>query len=445
MTLSPASEHKVRSPGKAALLLGAGALALWVIVNAIHSQTARMEQAVNSISDLRDPSPFRVALTGHLDKIHLSALAYLRSPDAALPAQIKQSEKEFEGSLREFEKQNPRLFPAKAAEEIRDVFALLEDSVSDTMKLAADRTGRRSTWEQNFNAMLFLIDHRLRPLIRKSTEGQDRLQALLKIENQLLTWEQSLAPSWPQATDAQQAVAFENENKGETLISLYEEQEGLLAGERKPMRSLKSLWAANNDLTRQDFALGTVQGQALDRMNATHKRVQETLIEALPLMQPGELETKKKSILQDMRLHMIFAGALALTGIVLMAGTGVAAWRLWKGLPVKEQRRAPKQEASPEAPIMKMDLEGKIVSWSAAAGKMYEYDAYEITGQSISRLFASEIEMSRLYKEMKSTPHLQFETQHRAKSGVVFPVRMDFRPITDGGKVIAIGLICHRR
>lgn len=445
MTISSVPALKLRSPGKALLLLGAGALALWGIVKSINDQTAQMELAVNNIADLRDPSPFRVALTGHLDKIQLSALAYLRSPDAALPAQVDRSEKEFEGSLHEFEKQNPRLFPAKAGEEILDIFGLLESAVSDTMKFTADRAARRASWEQNFSTMLFLMDHRLRPLIRKSMQGEDRLEALLKIENQLRTWEQSLAQSWPQATAAEQSLAYENENKGESLISLYEEQEGLLAGERNSLRSLKSLWAANNDLARQDFALGTVQGQALDRMNATYKKVQETLTKTLPLMQPGELEIKKQSLLHAMRMHMIFAGALALTGILMMAGVGVGAWRLWKGIPATKRPQEVKQEAPPEHPILKMDLQGQIVSWSAAAEKLYEYEAFEITGQPISRLFASESEITRLYKEMKSTPHLRFETQHRAKSGVVFPVRVDFRPITDGGKVIAIGLICHRR
>ena len=212
------------------------------------------------------------------------------------------------------------MFPAKAGEEIRDVFALVEGAVGETIKFTTDRSARRTSWEENFNQALSVIDHRLRPLTRKSEEREDHLEALLKIENQLRTWEQSLAQSWPEATAAEQAIAYENENKGESLIASYEEQEGLLAAERSSLRILKSLWAANNDLARQGFALGTVQAQALDRMNSSYKKVQETLVKALPLMQPGELEVKKRSLLQAMRMHMIFAGALSLGGVLLMAG-----------------------------------------------------------------------------------------------------------------------------
>jgi PAS domain S-box-containing protein len=404
-----------------------------------------MEQAVSDVSDLRDPSPFRVALNGHLDKIHLAALAYWRNPDAALPAQVDRSEKDFADSLNEFKKQNPHLFPGKAAEQIQDVFTQLSSAVSDLLKFTTDRAQKHSAGEQNFAQGLWLIDNRLRPLIRKSPESAEHLDALLKIENQLRAWQQSLTESWPTTSAVGQAQAYENENKGETLIALYLEQEGLRPGERTSMRALKSLWTTNNDLSRQDFALGAVQAQAQDRTDASYKKVQETLIHTLPSMPTEELELRKTTLLKSMRLHMILAGALALGGIAVMAACAVAAWRFGKAHPFESKAPLANKAPAVEKPIMKMDLEGKIVDWSPAAEKMYEYETYEITGQAISRLFASENEMARLYKEMKSSPILQFETQHKAKSGVVFPVRIDFRPITEKGRVVAIGLICHRR
>jgi len=81
------------------------------ILKVAHFQARQVDAAVTEISDLKDPSPFRVALLGHLDKINLSLSAYVRSPDPALLKQISDSARDFENSLPEFEHQNKRLFP----------------------------------------------------------------------------------------------------------------------------------------------------------------------------------------------------------------------------------------------------------------------------------------------------------------------------------------------
>ncbi len=108
--------------GKVALICAAEAAILWGILKAVGMQSHKIDTDVSEVSDLRDPSPFRVALLGHLDKISLSLSAYLRSPDAALLQQIDASRKDFENSLPEFERQNKRLFPPAAGEEIRTAY-----------------------------------------------------------------------------------------------------------------------------------------------------------------------------------------------------------------------------------------------------------------------------------------------------------------------------------
>src|SRR5438067_12050265 len=98
----------IRSPTRAALLLAAGLLTFAGIAATVLYHMNQLEQNVGALSDLHDPSPYRVALLGNLDKIHLSALNYMNTTDEALPEQIAKSESEFENSLLEFQKQNPR-------------------------------------------------------------------------------------------------------------------------------------------------------------------------------------------------------------------------------------------------------------------------------------------------------------------------------------------------
>ena len=105
--------------GKMALILAAEAGILWGILFAVGIQSHQIDGAVTEISDLKDPSPFRVALLGHLDKIQLSLAAFLRAPEPSLLKQISDSRLDFENSLPEFERQNKRLFPPEASSEIR--------------------------------------------------------------------------------------------------------------------------------------------------------------------------------------------------------------------------------------------------------------------------------------------------------------------------------------
>src|SRR5262245_22328969 len=96
---------------------------------------------------------------GHLGKIHLGLKGYLRSPDPSLEKQVDQSRKDFEALLPEYVKQNPKLFPQAASEEIERSFGLFKEGIDRTLESDAHRRGSRSVLEQNFTQMLYLIDH----------------------------------------------------------------------------------------------------------------------------------------------------------------------------------------------------------------------------------------------------------------------------------------------
>jgi exonuclease VII large subunit len=102
-----------------------------------------VNRTVNEVSDLRDPSPFRAALMGHLGKIHVGLEGYLRSPDPSMEKQVAESRDDFEKLLPEFVGQNPKLFPQAASEEIKHVFAQFKEAISRTLETNTQRMQRR--------------------------------------------------------------------------------------------------------------------------------------------------------------------------------------------------------------------------------------------------------------------------------------------------------------
>lgn len=434
----------MRRFGKIALVGILELAILWGIVRAISLQTRRVEAAVSEISDMKDPSPFRVALLGHLDKIHLSVLAYLRSPDPAPLKQVADSQRDFENSLPEFERQNRRLFPPMASEEIRRTYEMMKSSVEQTLSVSAKRVERRAVSDENFKRMLYLIESRIRPLLRKGDpDSQERLQTLLNVENQLRAWQQHLAQAWTEPSAAVKALAFESDNKGETHLNIYE-QNTLLPAERKPLRELETLWKANGNLARQNFALETVQGQALDRLKADSEQIRATLNMLLPPMQPEDLERRKQGILKTIRYRLITAGLIGLAGAASVVITILGAYRLGRFNTLLAPRSA--KASSPDtSPTLEIDLKGTITSWSKTAERLYGYSASEIRGQSIATLFAADSEINRLHHQMQSSAQTSFETTHKGKNGASIPVHIEFRRITGPtGRMTAIGLSCTR-
>ena len=129
-----------------ALLLGG----VWA---GIHHETQTVNRTVNEVSELRDPSPFRAALLGHIGKAHLGLEGYLRSSNPSLLSQAEESLKEFESLLPDFVKQNPKLFPQAAEEEISRTFGLFKETIQRTLEDNTRRTQSRSSLENAYDAV----------------------------------------------------------------------------------------------------------------------------------------------------------------------------------------------------------------------------------------------------------------------------------------------------
>src|ERR1051326_5105926 len=148
------------------------------VVFAVRYETRAVNATITDVSDLKDPSPYRVALMGHLGKIHLSLAGYLQSSDPALEKQMRESRKDFGALLPDFVHQNPKLFPQDAADEIKRTFGLYNEAIDRTIEANAHRMQQRSAIIQNFTRMLYLIDHNIRPIIRKDkADGEERSEA----------------------------------------------------------------------------------------------------------------------------------------------------------------------------------------------------------------------------------------------------------------------------
>jgi PAS domain S-box-containing protein len=425
------------------LLLGG----LWM---GIRRESRAVNDKVNEISDLRDPSPFRAALLGHLGKIHLAIQGYLHNPDPTLEKQVDDSRADFEALLPDFVAQNPKLFPQAAAEEIRRTFGLFKESVARTMEANTHRLESRGILEQNFTQILYLIDHNLRPLIHKEqADGEERSEAILNIENQARAWHENLAKAWTEPTDVAKAIAYENDNRGQTYLDLYSRLE-LLPRERKVQRQIRTLWLADSDLARESHVKENLVSQADKAMEAERDEVISTLNRLLPAMPPTELEAKKETILRSIHFHMAGAFVIGLLGLASLVAAVLLGYRVLRAVakpktsPVADGLFRPSSPpaAAGQEPTLQMDLKGTITAWSPAAEALYGYSPAEMQGQSIGKLFESESEISRLGRELQEAKQAIFETIHKTKAGASMGMRIEFRPVADSA---AIGLICTRR
>jgi len=402
----------------------------------IRHETQVVNQTVNEVSDLRDPSPFRAALLGQLGKIQLSLKGYLRNPESSPEKQVNESRDEFESLLPEFVRQNPKLFPQTAAEEIRRTFGQYKEAIIRTRDTNSRRMEQRDILDKNFAQILYLIDHNLRPLIRKNqADGEERSDAVLNIENQTRAWHENLAKAWARPTDAAKALTFENDNRGQSFLELYARME-LLPRERKIQKELYALWMTNSDLARESYVREGLVSQMEKAMDGTHDQVVTTLNQFLPAMPPGELEAKKQKLMRAMKWQLVTAGGIGLLGLGILIFLTLTAYRLFQN----------QEPPPPKKTTIQMDLQGKIADWSREAKALYGYTADEMRGQSIGSLFESESEINRLDHELHVAKKTTFETTHKTKSGASLLIRIEFRPVMDPtGRTIAIGLICSRR
>ncbi|MFA5975401.1 MAG: PAS domain-containing protein [Elusimicrobiota bacterium] len=421
---------------RAAILLAGEALLLWGLWWGMGRETAAVNQAVSEISDLKDPSPFRAALMGHLGKIRIGLQGYLCSQDASLLKQVADSRQDFEASLPEFAHQNPSLFPPEAAREIRNAFDLFKEAVDRTLEANTRRLSQWGVLEQNFTRILFLIEHKVRPLIRKDQpDGEERSEAILNIENQLRAWQQNLVLVWAQPSDAAKELTFENDNRGESYLDLYGRMQ-LLPVERKTQREILTLWKANSHLARESVAIETNVSQTVSTMDAQRSHLTETLNHFLPVMPPAQLEIRKQEFFWRIRLHTAAVCLLAFLGLVSLVGFALVLYR-------QGRRYLFSAGPAPSGLTFQMDLKGVVTSWSVIAEELYGYRPSEMLGQSIVKLFESESEINRLYAELQAARQIFFETTHKTKPGASLQVRIEFRPIA--GHPTTIGIICTPR
>jgi PAS domain S-box-containing protein len=103
-------------------------------------------------------------------------------------------------------------------------------------------------------------------------------------------------------------------------------------------------------------------------------------------------------------------------------------------------------ESSDDA-IYGKNLDSIIISWNAAAERIYGYSAGEIVGHSIAVLFP----MNRRDELLDNMTRIRrgdlvgyYETERLRKDGTIIPVSVTISPIKDGeGKVIGASTIAH--
>src|SRR5471032_352669 len=83
-------------------LLTGQVLFLLIIGGAVSYQVRWVNQKINEMADLKDPSPFTASLMGTLNTINLNLVGYLQNRDSLLQDALAASEKEFEAALTDF-------------------------------------------------------------------------------------------------------------------------------------------------------------------------------------------------------------------------------------------------------------------------------------------------------------------------------------------------------
>jgi len=110
------------------------------------------------------------------------------------------------------------------------------------------------------------------------------------------------------------------------------------------------------------------------------------------------------------------------------------------------QRLARIVENSDDA-ILSTTLDGSIMSWNAAAERMYGYTSQEIIGKSLSLLVPEDRtdEITAVSAKIQAgRPVEHFATERVRMDGTVFPVSLTVSPIRDAGGAIVGTSVIHR-
>jgi PAS domain S-box-containing protein len=102
---------------------------------------------------------------------------------------------------------------------------------------------------------------------------------------------------------------------------------------------------------------------------------------------------------------------------------------------------------SSEDAIISKSLDGTITSWNRAAERLFGYNAQEMIGQSITRLFPEDRleEESRVINRVSNGESIEhFETLRKTKDGRLIELSLTISPVIDGsGKIIGASKIAR--
>ncbi|MBS1806178.1 MAG: PAS domain S-box protein [Acidobacteria bacterium] len=100
-----------------------------------------------------------------------------------------------------------------------------------------------------------------------------------------------------------------------------------------------------------------------------------------------------------------------------------------------------------DEPIISKRLDGTIISWNAAATRVFGYQPAEIIGKSILTLIPPELqhEEAEILRKLRAGERIEhFETVRMRQNGERFPISVTISPIRDAaGNVVAASKIAH--
>jgi PAS domain S-box-containing protein len=446
MTFSPAG-WPIR---RILFLLTGQVLFLLIIGGAVTYQVRWVNQKINEMADLKDPSPFTASLMNTLNTINLNLVGYLQNRDPLLEEALKASEKELETGLQDFHQQNPRLFPESAQVKIMAVYTPYKTAVEDTLRIGGEQAQKWEALLANDDDMMFWLEHRLRPIVRDNQpDSTERLNLILNLEGQLRSIPKDLTEYVLTRSEPSSTQVDKNSQNFTALIHDY----GTIAkavNERKNLAALERLWTDNVALAQDIVTREKSKRDAFSKMMLGHLQLQSTIREILPAVRPEVIEEQKHAILHSITLILVMAGALVLGGIGSLISSG-----LWGYRRIRKTQRPGIQNASAkeikktrelEKVQIGIGLDGRIVRWEPRAEHLYGYRASEIEGKSMSVLFGSADEIQRVSHELQEHKEAAFDTTHRRKNGSTIPVHVVFSPVTDPqGKMASLSLIATER
>ena len=425
-------------------LLTGQVLFLLIIGGAVSYQVRWVNQKINEMADLKDPSPFTASLMGTVNTINLNLVGYLQNRDPLLEEALKSSEKEFESGLEDFHQQNPRLFPDNAHMRIITSYEPYKTAVADTLRIGGEQAQKWEALLLNDDDMMFWLEHRLRPIVRNNQpDAAERLNLILNLESQL----RSIPKDLTEYVLTRSASSPEQMDKNnQTFTALIHDYQGIAKAvtERKNLVTLDRLWTDNVTLAQEIVEREKTKRDSFSRMMQGHQLLQSTIRDVLPAVRPEVIEEKKRAILHSVTLILILAGVLVIGGIGSLIGSGLWGYRQMQKKPASVKETA-KPRALQEVQIG-IGLDGRIVRWEPGAESLYGYRAAEIEGQSMAILFESGDEIQRVAHELQEHKEAAFDTTHRRKNGSPIPVHVVFSPVKDPrGKMASISLVASER